>query len=329
MSKSDWRAHIAIGGIAAFALWAISLALYLPESPWSVEKYRQQKLTHAIYPKEEDAAREARQWLKEVLENGRPKIVGKKADDPDKSTEQYTTALDLSAQWATAISTADVAALTRLQIFFGVFGLVGLAYTVYYARKTASASIKATEAAIRSADAANDSVRIARESAERQLRAYLSMTPMGIGGFSDGKIVSIEFMPQNHGQTPAYEVQHVFGIEIFPNPLPSGFTLPAATHEITTLFSVFPGTKNNRTWFNRKAAITQKEIDLIRTDAKRLYCWGVTHYVDAFKEKRYVQFSIWTSGENFVKCQELAQSESAETKPKWMWQYNEGHGRAN
>jgi len=149
--KKKWCGHVALGGIAAAILLALSFALYWPHSSVSIEKYSQYKLAKNAYPRDQDAVRESRVWLGRVLEAGRPETANKKDEAAKPDSEKYTTALDLSAQWSTAVSTAEMVALTRLQILIGIFGIFGLGATVYYAMRAARA---AEEAAIHARDQA-------------------------------------------------------------------------------------------------------------------------------------------------------------------------------
>jgi hypothetical protein len=100
---------------------------------------------------------------------------------------------DLAAQESMALSTEGLLGLTLWQTVIGGFGLGALAVTILL-------TVRATNAAV-------DSNRIARESAERQLRAYVNITAAFITP-GNGRTICITIRYKNAGQTPAYRVTH-------------------------------------------------------------------------------------------------------------------------
>ena len=157
MLKGDWRRIVALGlaigvGIGfAFMLgelFALSmrLAVYPNQPP-----YPQKHPAYAEYDYQK-AAEDSVIWSRSVLEAGKAKEAGstdeKAPADKDGSHDAY----DLAAQWLAATSGAAMVRLTFLQIVFGLFGLLGLGWTLYYSRETANAAIKATGIAQQTAD---------------------------------------------------------------------------------------------------------------------------------------------------------------------------------
>ncbi len=79
----------------------------------------------------------------------------------------------------------------------------------------------------KAADAATATVKTMRDTAGRQLRAYLSARFETIFIFSPTIRVTIKFIMLNHGQTPAYNVTHSSLVEVLPYPLPINYQLPS------------------------------------------------------------------------------------------------------
>ncbi|MBX3453498.1 hypothetical protein [Ferrovibrio sp.] len=212
--KKKLCGHVALAGIAAAILLALSFALDWPHSSVSTEKYRQYKLAKNADPRDQDAARESRVWLGRVLEAGRPEVANKKDEAAKPDSEEYTTALDLSAQWSTAIAAAEMVELTRLQLLFGLAGLIGLGFTIYYARKGADAAISAAKAgadgataAINAATAAAESLRISKLSERPWIGVEIE--PLQIFDQNNAKI---EFKIVNYGRLPAIIDESNIGI---------------------------------------------------------------------------------------------------------------------
>lgn len=134
---------------------------------------------------------------------------------------------DLCAQWKAADAAFDGSRWSFWQLVFTGVGLILGAITmaaaiaaamyakraaiatedtVEIARKTASEAGDALAIAARNADAAASHVEIAKDSAERELRAYLSPENIKVTDFAAGLKPCFQFSPMNSGKTPAYDV---------------------------------------------------------------------------------------------------------------------------
>ena len=87
---------------------------------------------------------------------------------------------DLEAQWKAADSARDAANWSWYQMIISMFGLAGLLYSLELTRKATGVAIAATKdadkalgIAARNADAADEQVAHAKDTARRQLRAYV------------------------------------------------------------------------------------------------------------------------------------------------------------
>lgn len=108
--------------------------------------------------------------------------------DPESHDES-----DLCAQYRAADNAGSAARWAFWQLWFSIFGVVGLGITIAF-------TIRATNAAVRSNE-------IAQDTAKRQLRAYVVASTFKLdGAFIDGK-PRVSFVLRNTGQTPAYEVR--------------------------------------------------------------------------------------------------------------------------
>lgn len=109
--------------------------------------------------------------------------------------------LDDNAPWI-----PNLPAPEWFQVFIGVGGLIGLWWTVIFARRAWSEAKRNADEAKRSADAAHETVAVTRDMAERQLRAYIGIARVrltGLGGGDAGLWIKLK----NYGQTPARDVR--------------------------------------------------------------------------------------------------------------------------
>jgi hypothetical protein len=148
-------------------------------------------------------------------------------------------------------------------------------------------------------------VKGADDTGRRQLRAYLSMSPKLFSNFVAGSFVQIEFLQRNHGQTPAFNITHIFDIAVFPTPLPIGFVFPAPTWIVDSNHTIFPA-DDAKGWFNRGVPVTATEVAGVAAYTHKIHIWGVTTYRDAFQKTRETKFSASVGGANFVQAQLLA-----------------------
>ncbi|WP_428249184.1 hypothetical protein [Ferrovibrio sp.] len=321
MSNRDWLHGITFGFCVVLGITFGLVAVYYSQPiPWRI-------LDDAAAAKADYEARrsasapdDAIKWIGDVKSSSPKDTAERLADAPDKSSD-YHDALDLEAQWAAAAAGERMARLAVWQLVFGGLGIVAVGWSLYYTRK-------ALELSRKSADAAEESIAVARESAERELRAYLSMTPNKLGGLYEGGTVSIEFKPVNHGQSPAFRMRHVFEIRTLSLPLPDDFIFEEPTRIIDNHITIFPNVDTNKTWFNAKATTTQGELEEIRNKRAGLFCWGTTFYEDIFGKQRTVNFRVYFTGQNVADSQKQYHEGKKEDLPEWDWIYASGHGDA-
>ena len=160
---------------------------------------------------------------------------------------------------------------------------------------TLTATAWAACAAGVAAKAARDSVKIAAETAQRQLRAYLGLTNAGIEGVSIGCVPVASFSVMNTGQTPAYDVRLSGDITIGPHPLPEGVGLPApgvdgtdpsaATQQPGQTMGMLGASQRmyRREDFGRE--IPEEIVTALGDGTKVIYVYGEITYRDAFDDR--------------------------------------------
>lgn len=160
-------------------------------------------------------------------------------------------------------------------------------------RQTA-ATEKAAEAAKVSADAAISTVAQMRETAERQLRAYVNVSSASLKFETpDVPVVQVHF--RNFGQTPAYECHGWIGTQLGPHPLPwdtpspDKSTLQMGKEEIAPCrISIYSIPHN--------PPIAGELLPLLGTARCTLYVFGAVFYKDAFGHDRCTNFRLLFGG---------------------------------
>lgn len=132
-------------------------------------------------------------------------------------------------------------------------------------------------------------VRGAEDTAQRQLRAYVTGVPEFMFSFDEEHVPRARFRIHNSGLTPANDVRHRTDIIALPQPLMLGMTLPIPSGPFSPAFVLFPHTDFFVTK-QRDAVFDHATISEIRNNAARIYIYGEIEYVDAFGSKRSTMF---------------------------------------
>lgn len=169
-------------------------------------------------------------------------------------------------------------------------------------------------------------VKEARRTGERQLRGYLSVTPTVVATASNQeRFVQIIAKVKNHGQTPITQINSVFGVEFFANPLPDGFEYPAPTQPINLEATLFPQMDMDY-WFNFDLALDAAEFQALENNQVRLHLWGQTFYTTAFGERCYTEFKASVGGPDFVANLRATRRNQTAAPYKWWWEQGHGFG---
>jgi hypothetical protein len=198
---------------------------------------------------------------------------------------------DLCAQWKAADAAYDAARWAMWSLVLAIIGTAALFATLYWTRKAVHVAMKATTDAStalaiaeRNAQAATDQVAVARETALKQLRAYVGVSaanytfqlhPDGTGGFGAG----LEVL--NSGQTPAYRFRHigVLNLRGFPSDMPDPGLPEGNTH------TLFQGMK---TYINMGLPLNADQIAGLQNGVLGLFIQIVIEYED-YAGHRHVQ----------------------------------------
>lgn len=178
----------------------------------------------------------------------------------DRSDKRYS---DLCAQWKAADAARDAANYALWTLLLSVTGTGLLVWTLWETRMTA----------------------------RRELRAYVSVQPLGLGINPETGYAQAEIVLKNGGNTPAYNVEHV-GIVFIGNQAAaeheamkpgrkeigraSPFTLQIG-HELN---GILPSANN----------LTKDDIAAIHSGDKSLFLFGFARYEDTFGVKRMTRF---------------------------------------
>lgn len=206
-------------------------------------------------------------------------VPNEKQESPteNKATDDkadYYTKADLDAQERMAAEAERLAKLTDSQLTVAIVGAVLLVFTLIAAGVAAAAAWSA-------ARSGKEIVTVTSDSAERQLRAYVTIIEATMG--KPGTLhVFIVF--KNAGQTPAY---HLICAQDWNAGDETEFEegdMSVATSSI----DLGPG------------ATTTVRVPISFTDAKTrddlmdreipFYVWGRSEYIDAFQRKRHISF---------------------------------------
>lgn len=155
--------------------------------------------------------------------------------DSEKKTQQHDTD-DLDAQRRAAKAAESSAATAEGQIIptwiqagVAIIGTAALLVTIWF-------SIKATNAAVRSADLAEKAIATVETAAQQQLRAYVHIDDISLeweeGQHEFGKTLRVRPIWKNVGQTPARNVQWSTSYEL--GVVDNVFTFPGRRYDTTT-----------------------------------------------------------------------------------------------
>lgn len=167
---------------------------------------------------------------------------------------------------------------------------------------------------------------IARAVARRQLRAYVSVTPLGLHRLEAGNRPQIECIVRNHGLTPAFNIRHYFSMAILPANTPVPPELPPPTQNIETDHTIFPGT--SKAWFNYEHDVRASDVASIMSGDNTLWIWGKVEYRDAFRQKHHTEFNAFVDGISYARYLSAISSGKKDVS-EFVWTYGNRHNHGN
>ena len=195
---------------------------------------------------------------------------------------------DLVAQQRMADSTRDVVVVTEWQLYVGGVGIALLVLTLVL-------TVRATNAAV-------EANRIARKSAERQLRAYVGLKDARITMNDEGEL-SYRVRYKNYGQTPGFKLTVQTSCTATPLPLkvPLSSTEPEPD-DLKSMGILWPTqfVENTRTMFapgtQLPGKFTPEYRDDIAAARAAVFLYGEIAYWDIFKKRRSTTFRLMYTG---------------------------------
>ena len=202
-----------------------------------------------------------------------PAIQGKREAPPTCEKEcqkaKQRKKEDLRAQQGMARAADELVTLTAWQIGVGALGITLLIITLGYTRKATRAATKAAEAGQDAARAAQESVKVVSDTAERQLRAYVSVED--ITSHPDLDLWVIQVRWKNTGSTPARKAATRFNWREFSDNIPDNFDFP----DLEKAPKNDPASLGPEQYlFSWPARIEHDVIVKLPTGNSRIYVWG-------------------------------------------------------
>lgn len=188
---------------------------------------------------------------------------------------KYGSSADLCAQWKAADAAADSAWWAWAAGIAGVVSTVGVV------------------AALCIGLHANW---IARDTARRQLRAYVGLEKAPAPEVKVGEHPSIELNFRNAGHTPAscVRVTAVFGVDHFPPKHLDGKLDGVKSNSVA---EILPGRTFKMPMPSTGLAIDQSTFNAIQNGAAAIYCLGKVEYIDVFGSHHKTEFSLMSGGD--------------------------------
>lgn len=302
MARYNWMLNVALGGwIVAATGFSLPLNAEEHQPKISTEisdniEQAQGVTTDSPAP-QESTDKQTPEELTPAFEHEQPSstIESKRPAEPACDTlcqeAEQREKDDLKAQEAMASSAEDLVVITWWQFGAGGAGITLLIYTLYLTRNATNAAIEAN--------------RIARESAERQLRAYVFVKNSRRTRRKDTDPWVIEAHIKNFGQTPAYHASFRTVVEIldtndeptfeFPIPEKANVKLDLAPGHEQTIRKEIPNLTDPTVWGDFKSGQVA------------VYFWGRIDFIDAFDAPRWIRFRLVNPGGyvlNFYNCRE-------------------------
>lgn len=198
---------------------------------------------------------------------------------------------DLCAQWTAAQGARDAAYWAKMSFWFGLLGLGGLLWTLYYTRKAVLAAEEATQDADQALAHAAEGNEIARSTAQRELRAYVIAKDHAVCGIHTGWNMTFRVKIENFGQTPASELRFRTLVR-------------ATTGDVDEYRMMFRGAREKGTFSNAiigpgdfhvhentmEAPLDEATCGQIYSGDMKLIFAGIISYLDVFGKRHLTTF---------------------------------------
>jgi hypothetical protein len=124
----------------------------------------------------------------------------------------------------------------------------------------------------------------------RQLRAYLTVSPIFLVSFDEHTKPVVRFKISNVGSTPAYKLRFRAQIGIMAHPPKGGMSLKPITGSFSPELALHPGGEPLFMAHQAEQKFGVEEIKRIQEATVRIYLYGEVRYRDTFYRWRHTQF---------------------------------------
>jgi len=213
-----------------------------------------------------------------------------------------------------------------MAIFTAMIFLSGLAYTVFSALQWRATKI--------AAEAAQNAVNGASDTAIRELRAYIGIRQVGLMGLEDSTPFGVGFAFVNYGKTPASKFNLRGVVDVLPYPLPDDFVLPEPPSRPKQDGVIFPNESNPMVgWVweleTKRLNLKEKLAMLSRETTQEFYAHGFVDYSDVFEIPRHVEFCFALNPASVVRDQTGGIVRDKSGNFKFQWAPVAGHNSFN
>jgi len=147
---------------------------------------------------------------------------------------------------------------------------------------------------------------LARESSERQLRAYVTLKDAICHALVVGKKVTVHLPMKNSGQTPAYAVRIWVNVEILKISSDPDLAGPSHKDEDEESAGVVSSGLELHTPASSDDPLSQEDFDAIERGEKAVYVHGRIDYIDVFKRACFTDFRLRRSRSEIIAANQSA-----------------------
>jgi hypothetical protein len=180
--------------------------------------------------------------------------------------------------------------ISAFGLLFNVLTFAGAVVGVLIAYSAFTETRRQADEAKRQADSSEEQTVLAKDTAKRQLRAYVFATPNPLKHFAVNEAPEGSISVQMIGQTPAYDLKFATTIATLPYPLRGDIRQNKPNEAIQLTRSIlFPG-QNLTNTVQLGYAPNAEQMTLLKQANSALYLWGTVTYKDSFEEEHRVLY---------------------------------------
>jgi len=142
--------------------------------------------------------------------------------------------------------------------------------------------------------------RLASDTAERQLRAYICVSG-ALMKFKGPTVPEAQVHYGNFGQTPAYDVRSWIHMWIERHPLKVELPEPSEGFQMSTTV-IAPGARPHFHIIKKEPPVPEQVVSLLGTLEGTIYVYGEIRYRDIFKKERITRYRLIYGGPSGARC---------------------------